>query len=100
MSAPETRAILRDSRALIVASDALRVVTPWAEGENTEVELHLRREDYRDLLRQAPGEIRDFLEWLVSLDDPDPESEGFQARRVTTMSDIVRRARTVLGKEE
>jgi hypothetical protein len=37
-----------------------------------------------------------FAEWLVSMDDPDPDSAGFQARRTATLSQIIERARAAL----
>jgi hypothetical protein len=39
-----------------------------------------------------------FARWLVSLDDPDPDSAGFQDRRVTTMTRIIERARQVRAR--
>lgn len=40
-------------------------------------------------------DAREFVAWLVSLDDPDPESRGFQDRRTVTLSDIIEKARSV-----
>ena len=94
-------AILRDDRALILVPEALRVSTKQDYGDQTaEVELHLSREDYEALSRQMPGKVHDLLVWLVSLDDPDPESQGFQDRRTVTMTGIIQRARAALGKTE
>lgn len=46
---------------------------------------------------EAPQEpLRELAEWLVTLDDPDPASQGFQDRRTTTMTQIIERARKAL----
>jgi len=37
--------------------------------------------------------LRKFAEWIVSLDDDDPESPGRQARKTVTLSNIIDRAR-------
>lgn len=44
-----------------------------------------------------PEPVYDFVTWLASLDDPDPESQGFQDRRTVTLTQIVDRAKGVLG---
>jgi hypothetical protein len=38
-----------------------------------------------------------FAEWVVSLDDDDPESPGRQERRTVTLTQIVGRARAAIG---
>lgn len=38
-------------------------------------------------------------EWLVSLDDPDPDSAGFRARRTVSLSDVIGQARIALGRD-
>lgn len=38
-----------------------------------------------------------FLEWLIDLDNPDPESAGFQRRRRITLNAIIKKARITLG---
>lgn len=35
---------------------------------------------------------RQLLEWIISLDDPDPESGGFQDRRTVTLTQIISKA--------
>jgi hypothetical protein len=42
--------------------------------------------------------LREFARWVVSLDDPDPQSQGFQDRRTVTMTTIIRRAEDALGE--
>lgn len=97
MSRETPRAILRKDRALILVSQPLYVaISDTTNTTPMSVELHLSREDYDALARQMPGEVHDFLTWIISLDDPDPASEGFQSRRVTTMTDIIRRAREAM----
>lgn len=46
--------------------------------------------------------LEELARWLVSLDDPDPDpdSAGFQERRVTGMNQIITRARQALGEKE
>lgn len=41
--------------------------------------------------------VRDLVEWLATLDDPDPASQGFQDRRTVTLTQIVERAKKALG---
>lgn len=101
MSRQEPRAIVRDDRALILVPEALRAETRQSfGGEFAEVELHLSSEDYRALVRQMPGEVHDFMAWIISLDDPDPESQGFADRRSVTMTQIIRRAKEAMGGAE
>jgi len=50
----------------------------------------------------APSELerlRQFARWIVSLDDPDPKSQGFQDRKTVTMNTIVQQAREALGED-
>lgn len=96
----EPRAILRDDRALIFVPEPLRVESSWDGGHVADAEVHLTLDDYAALARQMPGEIHDFMEWIISLDSPDPESQGFQDRRTTTMTDIIRKAREAMGTDE
>jgi len=44
--------------------------------------------------------LEELARWLLSLDDPDPDSAGFQDRRVTTMTRIIERARQALGENK
>jgi hypothetical protein len=44
--------------------------------------------------------LESFARWLVSLDNPDPASAGFQERRAVTLIRIIDRARQALGEKE
>lgn len=41
-----------------------------------------------------------FARWVVALDDPDPDSQGFQDRKAVTLGRIIDRAREALGITE
>jgi hypothetical protein len=49
---------------------------------------------------QRTDALEELARWLVSLDDPDPTSAGFQERRTVTMTRIIERARQALGEKE
>lgn len=42
--------------------------------------------------------LRDYAEWVVSLDDPDPLSAGAKERRSITLHQIIERARYALNR--
>jgi len=41
--------------------------------------------------------LQKFAEWIVSLDDDDPNSPGRRDRQVVTLTKIINRAREALG---
>lgn len=51
------------------------------------------------LLELEVERLRKFAQWVVSLDDPDPQSQGFQDHQTTTMTSIIRQAREALGDQ-
>lgn len=54
-------------------------------------------EDVADALLAGPlAPLIELTEWLVSLDDDDPESPGRVARRTVTLTAIIERARKAL----
>ncbi len=65
------------------------------EGEETLAIIAMLRETQK---RAETAE--DVLRWLVSLDDPDPDSQGFQDRKAVTLNQIIGRAREALGITE
>lgn len=98
----EPRVYLREKVAVLTFPYVAHVVLYEEENpfDTRDAEIHIPLEDYRALARSMPGEVVDFVKWIVSLDDPDPESEGFQDRRTTTLTDIIRRARKALDLPE
>lgn len=51
----------------------------------------------RAALRDEVAPLRSTAEWLVSLDNPDPDSVGFRSRRTVTLTHIIERARAALA---
>lgn len=47
---------------------------------------------------ERSGALRAFAEWVVALDDDDPESPGRLARRTVRLDDLIRRARAALNE--
>lgn len=43
--------------------------------------------------------LEDFAEWVVSLDDIDPDSPGHKDRQTVTLTDIITRARQALNED-
>jgi len=101
MTTDDPRAILREDRALILVPNPKRLSAfedgggDWSSDYASDVEMHLSREDYDKLVRQMPGPVHDFLTWIISLDDVD--GQGAEDRRTVTMSQIIRKAKTVMG---
>lgn len=106
MSHERPRVILRADKALILVPEPRWVAGEdgrdgdWGTDDTKNVELHLSTDDYVALTRQMPGLVHDFVAWVLTLDDPDPESQGFQDRRTATMTEIIRRAREAMGVQE
>lgn len=48
-----------------------------------------------ELDKAAP--MRDFISWLVSLDDDDPNSPGRRDRQAITLTQIIEKAKVALG---
>lgn len=101
MSRDEPRAILRDDRALILVPNPLRLSAyehgggDWITDNAGDVEMHLSTEDYLTLVQQMPSPVKDFVDWIIALDDV--EGPGAEARRTVTMSNIIRRAKDAMG---
>ncbi len=98
------RVILRGDRALILVPNPLRLSAEedgggdWSTDNAHDVEMHVGMEDYLALVRQAPGPVKDFLDWIIALDDV--EGPGAEARRTVTMSNIIRRAKHAMGRSD
>lgn len=101
MTIVEPRVILRGDRALILVPNPLRLSADehgggdWSTDNANDVEMHVSMDDYLKLVRQAPGPVKEFMDWIIALDDVD--GPGAEARRTVTMSNIIRRAKHAMG---
>ena len=52
-----------------------------------------------DIISDRRKALTYFAEWIVSLDDDDPDSPGRQDRKTVTLSNIIDRAKAALNGE-
>lgn len=53
---------------------------------------------YNNVLRPMADErarLREFVDWIISLDDDDPNSPGRKDRQTITLNKIIERARSI-----
>ena len=89
--------------AEISQETAFRLIVALAEKLN-EIARDETQEGFFDpsmvkLLKRRVG-AEEFARWVVELDNPDPDSDGFQERRSVGLGDITKRARKALGLPE